>query len=332
MVAGMAVPLNDTAASGGSAVQFGVCNNFCSNPKSPIFRTPPVSINHRVMAAWCGPTWDASQAEFDLARQKLGQGGILMPPCQPPIGYKHQPPEQYKVALDKAAKAGVKILIFPGYKGCTDGNNHSCYLGMTDIDAAIDMYATHPGMAGLFIVDEPEIQSFPALKKAVDRMAERRPGLLAYANMHGSLGTLSAKPHYGRLPNDSSITYDEYVSEYVRTIKSPVLSVDDYASPDALRLSLSTIDKWAKHWQANGRPELSNRTLWSAIMYLGSPGRYNYREAWVSFPLYQAVNDDFKAMTYYFTWRSPPRLGQPDTGPGLCGKENNYKPATMCGN
>lgn len=284
------------------------------------------------MAAWCGPTWDASQAEFDLARQKLGQGGILMPPCQPPIGYKHQPPEQYKVALDKAAKAGVKILIFPGYKGCTDGNNHSCYLGMTDIDAAIDMYATHPGMAGLFIVDEPEIQSFPALKKAVDRMAERRPGLLAYANMHGSLGTLSAKPHYGRLPNDSSITYDEYVSEYVRTIKSPVLSVDDYASPDALRLSLSTIDKWAKHWQANGRPELSNRTLWSAIMYLGSPGRYNYREAWVSFPLYQAVNDDFKAMTYYFTWRSPPRLGQPDTGPGLCGKENNYKPATMCGN
>jgi hypothetical protein len=337
---GAAFTMPETNASAGTAIQFGSkpsdCNNFCSHPINPIYKTAPVSINTNVNTAWCGPTWDAPQAEFDSARQKMGAGAILMPPCKKGAGYYDQTPEQYKVELDKAQKAGVKVLVFGGYT-CTSGIDHNCYAGFTNPDGMIDKFAYHPALAGFFIHDEPPANEFAATAKAVDRIHLRRPGLLAYTNLFGSNGS-STTPHayLGTHSDGSGYTYDQYLDAFMSTIKINVLSVDDYSSPANLDFTLQTITKWANRYATSSRPDLANRSLWSAISTVGFNNGQDLEYFRQNQAAYQASNDKWSAKTLYFTWRSPPGDGdgftQPEAGPALCGLVNNYNPGTMCGN
>jgi len=333
---GTAAVLAENNSSGGQVVQFGNkpgdCNNFCSNPVNPIFRTAPVSIDTNVNTAWCGPSYDAPQAEFDLARQKLGPGAILMPPCKPNGGYHDQSPEQYKIELDKAQIAGLKVLVFGGYS-CSNAYDHYCYAGFINPDAFIDKFAYHPALAGFFIHDEPTTTEFADTQKAVERIQLRRPGLIAYTNLLGSFGSLDAKG-YGVDSTGKQVTYDQYVSMFVQTVKTNVISVDDYTSPQALDLTLKTIDSVVKQNQPT-QPHLATYSLWSAISTIGLTPTQTKEYFEQNRPAYQAVNDTYKAKTLYFTWRSPPPDGtwqQPATGPALCGLANNDRPASMCGN
>jgi len=334
--AGLAITVDGQNASNNQAVLFGGrpgdCNNFCSVPKNPIFKTAPVTINTNVNTAWCGPTWDAPQEEFNLARQKLGADAILMPPCKPNGGYHDTSPEQYKVMLDKAQIAGVKVLVFGGYS-CGDAFNHYCYAGFTNPDAFIDKFAYHPALAGFFIHDEPTTTEFADTQKAVARIQLRRPGLLAYTNLLGSFGNLDAKG-YGIGSDGKQVTYPQYVSMFIDTVKVNVISVDDYTSTSALDLTLKTIDDIVKQKQPS-RPDLAHYNLWSAISTIGLNATLTKDYFDRNGPAYQAVNDKYHANTLYFTWRSPPVddvWKQPATGPGLCGKVNNDRPGTMCGN
>ncbi len=327
----------DSLASGNQAIQFGQdptsCNNFCSIPKKPIFKTSPVTIDANVNSGWCGPTWDAPQAEYDLAREKMGAGAILLPPCPVEAGFIEQTPEQIRISLDKAQVAGLQALVFPGYT-CRDPYDHKCYLGLTNPDAAIDKFAYHPAMAGIYIVDEQLYQEFPAVAAAIKRVQERRPGLIAYSNLFGSFGYLEARPWLGSTPTNPNVTYDEYISEYIRTVKTTLLSVDDYTSPANMDFTLAVIERWAKHYQANGRPELTTRQLWSAISTIGGHAEHDLAYFQTNMPAFKAVNDKYKAKHLYFTWRVPPEGGRwlhRLTGPGLCGKFNHAKPGTVCG-
>jgi hypothetical protein len=310
------------------------CNNFCSNPTNPIYQTEPVSIDLNVNTAWCGPTWDAPQEEFDLARQKLGAGAILMPPCKKGGGYFDQTPEQYKIELDKAQIAGLKVLVLPGYT-CGNAFDHNCYLSYNNPDAAIDKFASHPALAGLFILDEPPGQEFPGVQRAVERMRIRRPGLLAYTNLYGGFGTTDVRPYYGTGPDGKGLTYDQYISYYIKTVKTTALSFDDYSSPENMEKSMAVIERWAKHYQANGRPELASRNLWSAVSTIGGHAGHDLNYFNQNRAAFLAINEKYGAKTLYFTWRSPPAddvFTQPATGPALCGLVNNAKPGTMCGN
>jgi hypothetical protein len=333
----MAFTLNEPGASGNQAVQFGSnitdCNNFCSIPKNPIFKTSPVTINTKVNTAWCGPTWDAPQAEFDLARQKLGAGAILLPPCKPNGGYHDTSPEQYKTLLDKAQVAGVKVLVFGGYV-CSNAYDHYCYGGFTNPDGFIDKFAYHPALAGFFIHDEPKSQEFADTQKAVERIQLRRPGLIAYTNLLGSFGSLDPKGGAYGTNSSGPITYDQYISSFIDTVKVNVISVDDYTSPTALDFTLKTIDGIVKQKQPS-RPDLANYSLWSAISTIGLTNGQTKEYFDQNRPAYQAANDKYGAKTLSFTWRAPPVDGvwtQPATGPALCGLVNNDKPGTMCGN
>jgi len=335
-MAGLAVVAADASASNGQATQFGGqpgdCNNFCSVPKNPIFKTSPVVINTKVNTAWCGPNWDAPQEEFNLVRQKLGADAILMPPCKTNGGYHDTSPEQYKTMLDKAQIAGVKVVVFGGYT-CSNAYDHYCYAGFTNPDGFIDKFAYHPALAGFFIHDEPTTTEFADTQKAVERIQLRRPGLIAYTNLLGSFGSLDAKG-YGVGSNGQQVTYPQYVSMFIDTVKVNVISVDDYTSPTALDLTLKTIDDIVKQRQPS-RPDLANYSLWSAVSTIGLTNGQTKEYFDQNRPAYQAVNDKYGAKTLFFTWRSPPVDGtwtQPATGPALCGLVNNDKPGTMCGN
>jgi hypothetical protein len=328
---GQAGVVAQAQASGGNAVRFGTntgaCDNFCSNPVKPIFRTAPVTVNLNVNSAWCGPTWDAPASEFDLARQKMGAGAIIMPACKAFGGFTNQTPEQTKTLLDKAQAANIKAVIFPGYT-CDNAFSHQCYLGMSNPDAAIDRFAYHPALAGIYIVDEPSYQEFPVIQAAVERMRIRRPGLLPYVNLFGSQGYNDARGYLG------NVTYDKYLQGYFETVKTTLVSVDDYSSPNGLEYTLKAVERWAQHYMANGRPELAQRVRWSAINTLGGHSGHTLASIQRDMPAYKAVNDKYDFRHLYFTWRAPPEdnLWNHDlTGPGLCGRNNNQRPNTLCG-
>jgi hypothetical protein len=102
-----------------------------------------------------------------------------------------------------------------------------------------------------------------------------------------------------------------------------------------LDLTLKTIDKYARQYQSTTRPDLANRSLWSAISTIGLNATLTKAYFDQNNPAYLAANDKYGAKTLFFTWRSPPVddvWKQPATGPALCGLVNNYKPGTMCGN
>lgn len=325
--------VTDATASGGSAVRFGgsngsvVCDNFCSRPVKPIYKTAPVTVDVDVNSGWCGPTWDAPQAEFDLARDKMGAGAIILPPCSVDAGFIDHTPEQSKVWLDKAHLSGLKGIVFPGYV-CADKYNLRCYLGMTNPDAAIDRFAYHPALAGIYIADEPPFGDFPQVQAAVERMRIRRPGLVAYVNLFGSFGYNEARPWLG------NVTYDKYIQGYLQTVKTTLISVDDYTSPANLEYTLKAIDRWARYYEVNGRPDLANRVLWSAVSTIGGHANHDLAYFQNNLPAFKAVNDKYDFRHLYFTWRVPPEGGRwnhAQTGPGLCGFYNRSKPGTVCG-
>lgn len=328
---GRAAAHYDTSASGMQSVRFGTmlqnCNNLCSTPANPVQQTAPVAINTNVNAAWCGPSWDAPQAEYDSARQKMGAGAILAPPCKSGGGFITQTPEQYRVGLDKAQKAGVMLLVWGGLT-CSNPFDHNCYKMYTDPDAVIDQYAYHPALAGFFIVDEPSSTQFAKIQGVVEKVRQRRPGLLAYVNLFGAFGSMGSEARWG------NITYDEYIRRYISTVKTTLISIDDYISPQSMEYSLSVVDRWARHYQSNGRPELINRVLWSAISTVGGHSGHDTAYFQNNMPIYKAANDKYNARYLYFTWRAPP----PDdfwkaetSGTGLCGRPSNMRPGTMCG-
>jgi hypothetical protein len=77
---------------------------------------------------------------------------------------------------------------------------------------------------GYFIMDEPGVDSFPALGKAVAAVKKHAPGKLAYINLFPDYATLGA-------PNTSQLgtsNYTEYLERFVAEVNPQVLSYDNY--------------------------------------------------------------------------------------------------------
>jgi hypothetical protein len=81
-----------------------------------------------------------------------------------------------------------------------------------------------PAVIGYFVTDEPGVQKFPALAKAVSAVHKYAPGKLAYVNLLPNYATLGA-------PNLSQLgvpTYDEYLDRFVGDVKPELISYDNY--------------------------------------------------------------------------------------------------------
>lgn len=82
----------------------------------------------------------------------------------------------------------------------------------------------NPAVAGYFITDEPNVNEFSALGKAVAAVKKYAPGKLAYINLFPDYATLGA-------PDDSqlgSTNYTDYLERFVAEVKPQCLSYDNY--------------------------------------------------------------------------------------------------------
>jgi hypothetical protein len=81
-----------------------------------------------------------------------------------------------------------------------------------------------PAIMGYFLKDEPGVQDFPALGKAVAAVRKLAPGKLAYINLFPDYATLGA-PDLSQLGTSS---YTEYLERYVNEVHPQFISYDNY--------------------------------------------------------------------------------------------------------
>jgi len=153
--------------------------------------------------AWCGPRATSPQSSYDLARDL--NMTILLPPCKYGGGYFKQRPSMQLRALNKAAAADVKLILW----------DDRALEDMT----MVDDYPSHGALAGFLLADEPHADMFDAIGWARNIMSTTRPELLGYVNL----------PAAWTLPEIlGTNTYEEYLDLVKEKINPDVWSFDDY--------------------------------------------------------------------------------------------------------
>jgi hypothetical protein len=98
------------------------------------------------------------------------------------------------------------------------------------IDAIIADYASHPAFLGYHIADEPGAGAYAALAQTVAYLKDKDPQHPAFINLY---------PNYCPLSALGTKTYEGYLARYVKDVRTPFFSYDNYFSavprPDARR-------------------------------------------------------------------------------------------------
>ncbi|MGI8964756.1 MAG: hypothetical protein ACR2H1_01570, partial [Limisphaerales bacterium] len=81
-----------------------------------------------------------------------------------------------------------------------------------------------PAVKGYFIMDEPGVNDFPQLARAVATVKKNAPGKLAYINLFPDYATIGT-PDKSQL---GTASYTEYLERFVNEVKPQILSYDNY--------------------------------------------------------------------------------------------------------
>jgi hypothetical protein len=92
------------------------------------------------------------------------------------------------------------------------------------IKATVDKCKNSPAVIGYFITDEPGVQKFPALGKAVAAVRKYAPGKIPYINLYPDYATLG-NPNMSQLGTKN---YTEYLEHFVKEVKPDFISYDNY--------------------------------------------------------------------------------------------------------
>jgi hypothetical protein len=133
----------------------------------------------------------------DLSRcKKLGLGAIVLPTGDALTAFKY--PRERKQLAEAEIEGRVKQVVRAA--------------------------GSSPAVKGFFIMDEPGVEDFPALAKAVAAVKKHAPGKLAYINLYPDYATLGA-PDRSQLGTSN---YTEYLERFVAEVRPQVISYDNY--------------------------------------------------------------------------------------------------------
>lgn len=124
-------------------------------------------------------------------------------------------------SLDLCQKYGIKYLV-------RDSNTNEPDEEL--MRAALEKYAKHPAFAGLKVQDEPGVNSFERFGDAHPIFQKLLPDKYFYINLLPSYST-PAQLQYGAATTQTSgsITFEQYLDAYIKTVKPKFLSYDYYA-------------------------------------------------------------------------------------------------------
>ncbi|HTL30321.1 MAG TPA: hypothetical protein VL282_13905 [Tepidisphaeraceae bacterium] len=128
-------------------------------------------------------------------------------------------PEQLPLAEKLGMKAFVRDMEEPlAWEKLTDEQIDST------VKATIDKSKHSAAVIGYFITDEPGVQRFAALGKAVAAVRKYAPGKIAYINLYPDYATLGA-PNLSQL---GTANYTDYLERFVKEVKPDFISYDNY--------------------------------------------------------------------------------------------------------
>lgn len=120
-------------------------------------------------------------------------------------------------ALDLAHQVGLQGMVI-------DHRIHPNAPHLADwedtVRCVVDDYKNHPALYGYLLTDEPHQKLFTNLGKLVNTFTYLDPEHPAFVNLF---------PNYATAEQLGFIDYENYVSEYLDIVKSPILSYDHYA-------------------------------------------------------------------------------------------------------
>jgi hypothetical protein len=158
---------------------------------------------------WCGlPPTELTQAR--VAQAAAAGFTTMGMPCNTATDVAYG-----QTLLALAADAGMDTIL--GDSRISDalaGGNLA-----QDLDGVVKDYAGSPGLGGYFLADEPSASAFPAIASVVSGLAMRDPGHFAYTNL---------LPNYASATQLGTSTYDDYVSQFLGTVKPKLVSFDYY--------------------------------------------------------------------------------------------------------
>ena len=168
------------------------------------------------------------------------------------------------------------------------------------VKSMIDAAGSNPAIMGYFITDEPALQDFPALAKAVAAVKKYAPGKLAYINLFAD--------HYARMgppgePQLGTSNYTEYLERFVAEVKPQFLSYDNYAvqhsgdfqqDPDMVSSYYHNLLEVRRVAQEHHLPYLN-----TAVSVQLGPGKTIPTPANLLFQAYTTLAAGYRGVTWY---------------------------------
>lgn len=127
-------------------------------------------------------------------------------------------------ALDAVQAAGLKALVVEGscHVGDAEANLDDAEITRR-VEALVAKVKGHPAVYGYYLRDEPSTRPFAGLGKWAAAFEKAHPGALPYINLF---------PNYASPEQLGTASYDDYLEQFVATVKPRFLSYDHYALMD----------------------------------------------------------------------------------------------------
>ena len=148
-----------------------------------------------------------------------------------------------------------------------------------------------PACWGYSLADEPATSAFPALAARVASLRQQRPGRLGYINLF---------PNYAGPAQMGATDYDEYVQEFLKTVKPDVLSMDHYPlmrpGDDSRNEYLKNLETMRRHSVKAGIP------FWNFFHSMPFADRMDPTEAQIRWMIHASIAHGSKGILYFCYW------------------------------
>lgn len=171
--------------------------------------------------------------------------------------------ETAAVTAEAAEKVGIDFLlqemnVYSGFQG-----GEFPFPEESVIEAVCEKYSDYEHFKGIFIWDEPVMETIPVTRRLKDIFEEHMPGKLMYS---------CALPSYGIYKWDMQETYPRYIDEYVSLIDPDVISFDYYPYLQTDNIVYSSL--WQDLGYIRKKALETNKPLWVYFQALSNSLAY----------------------------------------------------------
>ena len=200
--------------------------------------------------------------------------------------------------LDACQKHGVKAIVYhPSITPARWDQPFDSVRANKTLPALIKQVNSHPAVYGYHLKDEPGGDQFAELAKSAALVRELAPGKWPYINLPPGMGDWYE---------------NDYINDYVRQVKPPILSYDNYAIGERVPFSYGF---WANIHDIRSGALRHNLPFWSIIL---TSGHWQYRvpnDADLRLQVYGSLVYGAKGVCFYKFMSGPLAiLDAPDLG------------------